>query len=97
MRMGRVWERRLIVSKGLGVYVNKDCLTDASNNVFVNIFPTGTFSLPLLTSLPVTRRAGKCTVTAASSLQHAEEVARVIGDVSLSPHQSRRPDLLGCS
>mmetsp|Transcript_17878 Transcript_17878/g.40512 ORF Transcript_17878/g.40512 Transcript_17878/m.40512 type:complete len:411 (-) Transcript_17878:582-1814(-) len=50
--------------QGLGVYVNKDCLTDASNNVFVNIFPTG-----------------KCTVTAASSLQQAEEVARVIGDL----------------
>ena len=27
--------------QGLGVYVNKDCLTNADNNVFVNIFPTG--------------------------------------------------------
>jgi hypothetical protein len=27
--------------QGLGVYVNKDCLTNAENNVFVNIFPTG--------------------------------------------------------
>lgn len=45
-------ERRLTAGKGLGVYVNKDCLTDASNNVFVNIFPTGTFPLPLLKSLP---------------------------------------------
>ena len=48
--------------QGLGVYVNKACLKNASNNVYVNLFPTG-----------------KCTVTAASSREQAEEVSEVIG------------------
>ena len=38
--------------QGLGVYVNKDCLKDATNNVFVNIFPTGKCTVTAANSRP---------------------------------------------
>eukprot|EP00293_Proteomonas_sulcata_P004484 CAMPEP_0184327668 /NCGR_PEP_ID=MMETSP1049-20130417/143214_1 /TAXON_ID=77928 /ORGANISM="Proteomonas sulcata, Strain CCMP704" /LENGTH=297 /DNA_ID=CAMNT_0026649933 /DNA_START=110 /DNA_END=1003 /DNA_ORIENTATION=- len=63
--------------QGLGVYVNKDCLSAAENNVFVNIFPTG-----------------KCTVTAASSVIEAEEVASLISKLIIDLFvQCRKRDL----
>jgi hypothetical protein len=64
--------------QGLGVYVNKGCLRDASNNVFVNIFPTG-----------------KCTVTAASSREQAEQVTEVISKLIIDCFvQCRRREML---
>jgi TATA-box binding protein (TBP) (component of TFIID and TFIIIB) len=63
--------------QGLGVYINKDCLTHATNNVFVNIFPTG-----------------KCTVTAASSREQAEEVTEVVSKLVIDLFvQCRKRDL----